>query len=239
MAKIRSALVLANWKKPVAQRVKKEVAEFLLEHSIDPDAAKADMIITIGGDGTVLHYKENYGTPYFSIGSMTSFICQADFSNWRAKLSKLLAAPSIKKDERLLLECTLNGNKLPYSLNEVCVRNPLPRVMHMHLACGAKHYAFRADGLIISTPTGSPAYCYSCGGKEMGKNDSHYQIVAISPFRRLFKPLILPDSTQCTLRVSGNERAHLFIDGQDFGTAAEGDTVRVRASKKKFVFARG
>ena len=235
MANISRAFVVANQKKSTAVRIKKEVERLLLENGIALSASSPQLIITLGGDGTVLFSKKHYGVPYFAIGSKTSFICQATFADWKGKLPRAIRSP--KHEGRLLLEAALNGKRLPLSLNEIGIRNPEPRILSIHIACGKKHYAFRADGIIFSTPTGSPAYCFSCGGKQMKRTDGSYQAVAISPFRRIFKPLILPSSRACTLRISGPERAQLFIDGQVIGTFTEKNTLRIRGSKKKFLFA--
>lgn len=234
MEKIKRAYVLANKSKPIAQQVKSRVEAFMRSRGIFISSKNPQLIVTVGGDGTVLFSKKYYGTPFFSIGSGTSFICQADFSNWRKKLSRALAKPSL--DRRLLLDCSLGGRPLPMTLNEIGIRNPEPRVISIHLQCGGRHFAFRADGVFFSTPTGSPAYAYSCGGKQMKKNSQEYQAVAISPFRRLFSPQIIGKGAACTLRISGHERAQLFIDGQPVGTFTEKNTLYVRAAKKPFLF---
>jgi len=232
--RILRALVIANEKKPIAQQVKKQAQEFLVSRGIRISSSSPQLIITVGGDGTVLFSKRYYGIPFFSIGSQTSFICQANFSDWRKKLSKALRSPRLER--RLLLEATLNSRKLPLSLNEIGIRNPEPRILSMHLQAGSRHFAFRADGVFFSTPTGSPAYCYSCGGKEMEKGEQRYQIVAIAPFRRIFKPTIIQASAACTLRISAPDKAHLFVDGQPAGIFSKGQTLRVSAAKKKFWF---
>jgi len=234
MANISRAFVVANRRKPTAVRIKKEVERFLLAKGIALSASSPQLIITVGGDGTVLFSKKHYGIPYFAIGSRTSFICQATFADWKRKLPRVLH--TLRTEKRLLLGCSINSRRLPLALNEIGIRNPEPRILSIHIAAGKKHYAFRADGIIFSTPTGSPAYCYSCGGKQMRRTDSSYQAVAISPFRRIFKPLIIPSSRACTLRISGPERAQLFIDGQVFGIFTEKNTLRIKGSKKKFLF---
>ncbi|MCX6772245.1 MAG: hypothetical protein NTV88_00540 [Candidatus Micrarchaeota archaeon] len=234
LKKITRALVVANEKKHVARQIKKEVQSFLFARGIKISPVSPQLIITVGGDGTVLFSKKHYGTSFFSIGSKTSFICQADFSDWKKKLSKALRSKQV--EQRLLLEATLNGKKLPLSLNEIGIRNPEPRILSMHLQVGSRHFAFRADGVFFSTPTGSPAYCYSCGGKEMKKSANAYQVVAIAPFRRQFKPTIIAASSQCTLRISAPDKAHLFVDGQPAGTFSEKQTLKIRGNKKKFLF---
>jgi NAD+ kinase len=233
--RITRAAVAANRKKPQTAALRREVERFLRAHGVSL-SKKPQLVITIGGDGTVLYHKKHYGTPYFAIGSNTSFICQATFASWRGKLSRVLL--HLRAEKRLMLSCSIDGKKMPLSLNEIGVRNPEPRVLSMHLAVGKKHYAFRADGLLFCTPTGSPAYCYSCGGKQMKKNGARYQAVAISPFRRTFAPLILSRGARCTLRLSGPERAQFFIDGHLFRQFTSKNTLRVWASAKPFLFAK-
>jgi len=236
MEPIKSAIVVANNNKPIALQVKKAVESFLKKRGIGIPASgrSPNLVVTVGGDGTVLFSKRFYGTPFFAIGSGTSFICQSDFSNWRTRLSSSLAKQKLEK--RLLLDCHLNGRRLPPALNEIGIRNPEPRVLSIHLQCGRRHFAFRADGVLFSTATGSPAYCYSCGGRQMARGSQDYQAVAISPFRRLFAPRIIRKGVPCTLRISGSEHAQLFIDGQPAGEFTEKNTLKIRAGKKPFLF---
>ena len=93
MQRISRALVIANEKKPIARKVKKEVRNFLLPRGIRISQSKPQLLITVGGDGTVLFPKKYYGIPFFSIGSKTSFICQSDFSNWKKKRGRCLSRP--------------------------------------------------------------------------------------------------------------------------------------------------
>jgi len=236
MAKVSKALVIANRRKKVALAVKKEVEDFLVLSGVRlcKTGEKPQLVVSVGGDGTVLFGKEHYGVPFFAIGSATSFICQSSFSNWRPRLARALSR--LRTEKRLLLECKVDGKPLPLSLNEIGIRNPSPRVLSIHLHSQGRHYAFRADGILFSTPTGSPAYCYSCGGRQMARSGKIYQAVAISPFRRLFSHRIFPANAICTLRIFGDEKAQLFIDGQPFGRFTSKNTLKVRGSGKQFLF---
>jgi len=252
--KVVRAVVFANRKKPQTAALRRDVEHFLCAHGVSPSSKKPQLVITIGGDGTVLYHKKHYGVPYFAIGSNTSFICQATFANWRDKLSRALL--HLHAEKRLMLSCSINGKRMPFSLNEIGIRNPEPRVLSLHLevdwngvqaaptgrrmARGAhsRHFAFRADGLLFCTPTGSPAYCYSCGGRQTPRGAARYQAVAISPFRRTFAPLTLPRAARCTLRLSGPERAQFFIDGHCFRPFTSKNTLRVWTSDKPFLFAK-
>jgi len=233
---VKRAIVLANRKKPQAASLKREVERFLLLRGVALSQEKPQLAITIGGDGTVLYHKRHYGVPFFAIGSRTSFICQSAFPDWKRKLARALS--NLRTEKRLMLSCSIDGRRMPFSLNEIGIRNPEPRVLSLHLASGKRHFAFRADGVLFCTPTGSPAYCYSCGGKQMKKGDARYQAVAISPFRRTFRPIALPRGARCTLRMSGPERAQFFIDGHLFRPFTSKNTLRVWAEKKPFLFAK-
>jgi len=227
------ALVLINKKKQIAKKLKSQVERFLLEKGIELSNKKPDFVVSIGGDGTVLFAKKYYGIPFFSIGSNTSFICQANFSDWKKKLEKALLQK--KLEERILLEAKLDKKVLPLALNEIGIRNPYPRLLSIYLKID-RDYVFRADGVLFCTPTGSPAYCYSCAGKQMKKNERKYQVVAISPFRRLFKPKIVNQGQKSILLISGKEKAQLFVDGQVVGYFSKEQELEVYVSKKKFLF---
>ncbi|MCX8194729.1 MAG: hypothetical protein N3G22_01300 [Candidatus Micrarchaeota archaeon] len=235
MAKIRRVAIVANEKKPIARQVKKAVAQFLVQHNIRP-AAKPQLVITVGGDGTVLFSKKYYGVPFFAIGSSTSFICQATFRDWKEKLSRAIS--SLEAERRLLLEGRIGKKRLPLALNEVGVRSREPRMVSIYLRANGKEFAFRADGIIFSTPTGSPAYCYSCGGRQMKRADSCFQAVAIAPFRRAFSPTVLGKSTVCEVMTSASKQPDVFVDGQVVGRLANGEKLTVKASKKGFYFAK-
>ncbi|MCX8174585.1 MAG: NAD(+)/NADH kinase [Candidatus Micrarchaeota archaeon] len=234
MKRISTATVIANRKKPAALKAKQEVLEFLRLRGISISQKNPQLIITLGGDGTVLFSKKHYGKPFFSVGSKTSFICQATFSDWRQKLSRAISRGRIEK--RLLLEASAGKKKLPLALNEVGIRNPQPRVLSVYLVAGGQRFAFRADGLIFSTPTGSPAYCYSCGGRQMNPKENSYQAVAIAPFRRAFEPLILSASRKSSVWIVGKEPAQIFVDGQVVGWLSQKHPLRVRVAAKKFLF---
>ncbi|MEM4554376.1 MAG: NAD(+)/NADH kinase [Candidatus Anstonellaceae archaeon] len=232
---LRRAAVISNPKKQAAKEVAKQVRQLLKACSISITKNSPQLIITVGGDGTVLFAKQYYGIPFFSIGSRTSFICQATFSDWKRKLSRTLNGFS--KEPRILLEAKIDGEDFQPALNEVGVRSTKPQLLSFQLFVGKKKYAFRADGILFSTPTGSPAYCYSCGGKQMPKESKSYQAVAICPFRRAFKPLILPPSIKCRLYLFGKHKAHFFVDGKVVRSFSQKDVLEVKVSSRRFFFA--
>lgn len=207
---LKSAVVLFNPKKKEGARIKKDVEKFLIRHGVKL-SKEGEIVIAIGGDGTIL-YNKYCGKPMFGIGSALSFLCEATMKNWKGALGKVLKGYDI--DRRVMLSAKLDGKKLPDALNEVCVRRREHRIATINLRVGGKRYRFRADGVIISTPTGSTAYAYSCGGEELPPHSKKYEIVAIAPLRRELKPLIVDEKEISDIFVEGGEYTDVIIDGQ-------------------------
>jgi NAD+ kinase len=212
MAMVESATVLFNPKKREGAGMKREVEKFLLQHGVKL-REKGEMVIAIGGDGTILYNKRYYDRPIFGIGGELSFLCQATMKNWRGRLGRVLKG--YRTDKRMMLASELDGKRLPDALNEVCIRRRMHRVLRMKLAVAGRRYALGADGVIFSTPTGSTAYAYSCGGKELQPHARRYGIAAIAPLRRGFKPLVVGENMVSRLLVEeGGENTDVIIDGQ-------------------------
>ncbi len=242
--KITSATILGNPKKPQTRRLKAEVALFLKMHGVKIVSASDAMsgsdghghiLITIGGDGTILFNKNRIHLPVFAIGSESSFLCQAIAQDWRKKLMPILQH-GYSIEFRTMLSGKLDGHILPDALNEFVIRSREHRVIRLHLKCGGKTRTFRADGLIFSTATGSRAYAYSAGGREMPPLSKSYQIVPIAPFRREFSPLTLSPSTHCTVEIEPRCRADAVSDGQFLYPITKPCRLQVFVSKNRMGF---
>ncbi|MEM3031021.1 MAG: hypothetical protein QXH27_04760 [Candidatus Micrarchaeia archaeon] len=233
--RVRTALAAANPKKPDTERIQAEVEEFLLARGVRLSRKKPDLLVTIGGDGTLLWNKEFTRTPVFGIGSPHSFLCQATAADWKPKLSALLAG--FRLERRAMLAGSLNGKRIEDALNEFVVRAAGHRVLAFELCAKGACAAFRADGLIFSTPTGSSAYAYSAGGIELPPSARCYEVVAIAPYRRAFEYAVLDDSVQSRVTVVSETPAFLAVDGQ-FVHSFEGKAVvRVWKSSRTTDFA--
>ena len=212
--KLTSVGFATNPKKPKAKVLKRKISEFLHEAGVrtrSPNAAQ--MLITIGGDGTILYNKNRYKKPIWAIGSDTSFICQSNKKRWKKELGPLVRH-GFSIEQHVMLTAKLDGKHLPDALNEVVVRSQHHRVLRIKLNVGRRTYRFSADGLIFTTPTGSTGYGYSAGGKEMRATERRYQVVPIAPYRRAFKPMIVPDTTICRVELLNRCRADAVVDGQ-------------------------
>ncbi|VVC04709.1 Bifunctional NADP phosphatase/NAD kinase [Candidatus Burarchaeum australiense] len=231
--RIKRVAIAPNPRKRWAHSLARELHAFLAERGISVTHARqhADLLITIGGDGTILHEKRHSELPIFGIGSETSFVCQARRDNWRPILSKALARPRV--DPRAQLASALNGRQLEDAMNEVFIRNSDHRVLTFDLRVNGRKFHFTADGVIFSTPTGSTAYAYSAGGFELKPSSRKFEVVALAPYRRAFKPLVVREGARCKLIVRTKQPAIAVIDGQFCHVLKPGvNTLVVKKSKR-------
>ncbi len=214
--KIKRVTIAPNPRKRWAHRLARELHTFLKKRGITVTHVRssADLLITIGGDGTILHEKKHCEIPIFGIGSETSFVCQAQQHNWKQRLSKALKRPRL--DSRTQLASWLNGKRLQDAMNEVFIRNSDYRVLAFDLRTNGKKFHFTADGVIFSTPTGSTAYAYSAGGAELKPHVRKYEIVGLAPYRRGFKPLVVNDHTESRLIVHTSQPAIARLESGNY-----------------------
>ena len=225
-----------NPRKPDAKSLRRQISRFLRDAGVRiRSPARAQMLITIGGDGTILYNKNRYQRPIWAIGSDTSFICQSNRKRWKKELEPLVRR-GFSVEKRFMLSATLNGKRLPDALNEVVVRSQHHRVLRIKLRVGRKMFRFSADGIIFAAPTGSTGYAYSAGGKEMRATDGRYQIVPIAPYRRMFRPVIVPPSAVCRVELIGRCRADAVVDGQMHQPIRKGSRLVVRKAKRSLEY---
>ncbi|MCL6088922.1 MAG: hypothetical protein M1530_02020 [Candidatus Marsarchaeota archaeon] len=236
--RLKRVAFASNPLKAHARRLRGRMGAYLRQVGVQVvSPRRAQVLITIGGDGTILYNKNRYRRAVWAIGSDTSFICQSNKKRWRKDLEPLVLG-GFRTEKRLMLAATLNGKSLPDALNEVVVRSQYHRVLELQLSVGRRRIFFMADGLIFSTPTGSSAYAYSAGGREMERAARRYQVVPIAPYRRLFKPMVLGEHEVCRVRVVGTAKADAVVDGQMHRPIRGGSELVVRAARRDFEFVR-
>jgi NAD+ kinase len=234
--KLKSFAILKNNSKPWTGIVAKKIIEFLKKANIKQTNPKsAQIIITIGGDGTLLYYKNFYKKPFLAIGTKKSWLAAATDQNYISYLKRILKK-GFFLEKRAMISWFLNSKKMPDCLNELTIRNKEHRIVEFELKIKNKTYKFLGDGVIFSSPTGSTAYAYSCGGKELSPTSSKYEIVPIAPYRRKFKPLVLSKSTKSKLLIKTTCQTDAVVDGQIEYPLKNNTLIYVQLSKKYFEF---
>ena len=178
-----------------------------------------DLMITIGGDGTLLRsitFVRDLGIPIIGINTgRLGFLATLNQELLNVELKKILKG-EFKIEERSLLEVRVNNNDdfsdFNFALNEVSVgrKNTTSMIEIKTTLNGEYLNTYWADGLIVSTPTGSTGYSLSCGGQIMTPSSQTFSITPIAPHNLNARPLVISDEIKIELSVEGREETHLL-----------------------------
>ena len=186
-----------------------------------------DLLVSIGGDGTFLRtieYVRDLNIPVMGINTGNlGFLATIKKENLDQAVEKIYNK-KFKVENRSVIkvnseEIGLPKNLFPYALNEISVvRKDTTSMINIKTSLDGNHLnSYWADGLIISTPTGSTGYSLSCGGPVISPSSSSLVITPISPHNLNARPLVISDETKIELSVSGREEKHLLsIDSNIF-----------------------
>jgi NAD+ kinase len=181
--------------------------------------ASFDMLISIGGDGTILRAAtlvRDSGVPILGINAgRLGFLATVQKDNLDSFLQLVIDKKfSISKRTLLSLDCSSENeaiNQINFAMNEITVsRKDTTSMITIETYLNDEFLnSYWADGLIISTPTGSTGYSMSCGGPILTPNVKSLVITPIAPHNLNARPLVIPDETEIKLRVSGRENQYL------------------------------
>ena len=207
-------------------------------------ARSADLILVLGGDGTMIATSRTIGdvevpvigVNYGGLGYLAEFRIEEMFS----ALESILAG-NYELESRLMLEVELRrGDELITHnrvLNDAVVnKSALARIIEIETYLNDQFVnSFRADGLIVSTPTGSTAYNLSAGGPIIYPSMNAVVITPICPFTLSNRPIVVPDDSVIEVRLmTKNEEVALTLDGQVGFPLQVGDRLSIRKSKTTF-----
>ncbi|MBF00314.1 NAD kinase [Flavobacterium coralii] len=197
-----------------------------------------NMFISIGGDGTMLRaatYVRDKNIPILGINAGRLGFLATVQQEHIEDLLPLIFEGKYKISSRTLLTLDYDGKDktledLDYALNEVTVSRKDTTSMITIETCLNGDYlnSYWADGLIISTPTGSTGYSLSCGGPILTPEVNSLVITPIAPHNLNARPLVIPDDTFIELKVSSREEQHLVsLDSRIISIDVE-TTLRIR-----------
>lgn len=193
------------------------------ENTFDGDDFQADVVMSIGGDGTFLkaasHVKgKNIPIVGLNMGRL-GFLADLDTEHLDAMLDKLIEG-NYHVEERAVLALETQGTQLhlcPFALNEIAILKHDISSMISIRTCINNDYlvTYQSDGLIISTPTGSTAYALSVGGPIMVPGSGILALSPVAPHSLNIRPIVMRDDVTITLDVESRSRDFLIaIDGQ-------------------------
>lgn len=203
----------------------------------------ADLLMVVGGDGTLLSVARLPGSDNVPILAVNlgglGFLTEIRVEEVNRVLEKVFAG-NFTIDRRMMLEITLSRSgggprTIFQSLNDVVVnKGAVARMIDLDTFINESYLSkFQADGLIICTPTGSTGYSLSAGGPIIHPSLNLISITPICPHTLTHRPIILTDDSviKVTLR-SRNEDVFLTIDGQVGVRMEEADSIEVCRSQK-------
>lgn len=206
--------------------------------------SKADLIVVLGGDGTMISTARLtgrrevlvLGINYGSLGYLTEFRIEEMFP----ALENILKG-EYETDRRVMLDVEhwredkkLAGGRV---LNDVVInKSALARIIELEVELNNLYVnSFRADGLIVATPTGSTAYNLSAGGPIVYPSMNALVLTPICPFTMTNRPIVVPDKDEIVMKLkSETEGVILTLDGQIGFSIAPDDKVLIRKSSTNF-----
>jgi NAD+ kinase len=203
--------------------------------------ADVDLLVVLGGDGTLLYAARTlgrYGVPILGVNmGGLGFMTELSLDESRPALENVLKG-DYTAEPRMMLSITVerNGNAVTEHtvLNDAVInRGVLARILELNVTVDNTSLTlYRADGLIISTPTGSTAYNLAAGGPIVHPTHDSIILTPICPFTLTNRPLLLPPTSEITVSVGpGASDVFLSSDGQVNCPLAPGDRIRVRRSE--------
>lgn len=204
----------------------------------------ADLIVVLGGDGTIISAARLVGdkeTPvlgvnYGGLGYLTEFRIEEMYPAMESIIAgDYVTEPRVMLDVELWrAEKKMAGGRV---LNDAVINKAiLARIIGIEVSLNGQFVnTFRADGLIVGTPTGSTAYNLSAGGPIIYPSANAVVITPICPFTLTNRPLVVPDDAEIELKLGiDSDGVMLTLDGQVGHKMQIGDCVRIRKSKTQF-----
>lgn len=196
----------------------------------------ADVIISFGGDGTMLTAARiliNTSIPVMGVNvGKLGFLAEFSVEHLDESLQNLMDG-KYRVIDRAVFETVLD-DEIIYGLNDFVVEKRYSsRIITIGVYANDHHIGdYRADGVILTTPTGSTAYNLSCGGPVIAPTTEVMCITPISPHMMTLRPLVIPDSNEVKMIInSPTGEASLVADGQIERIVKSGFTIKIYKSE--------
>ncbi len=210
-------------------------------YSLEEINNEAEIVITIGGDGTILRALEKVEKPIFAINSGgMGFLTEIESKYAMSGLEKLLDG-NYNVEERAKLKVMVDNNRLPDATNEVTVQTPrIAKIMYLKIFIDDELIeAFGADGIIVATPTGSTSYALSAGGPILDPTVDAMVIAPLAPFKLSARPWVVPLKKKVGIKLlAKSKESKIVIDGESPQSVTPESNIIITGSEKKARFVR-
>lgn len=211
------------------------------------DIAKSvDLIVTVGGDGTILHaanLSHDFNIPLLGINrGQLGFLADLKPEEMKPNILSILNG-NYSEEMRMMLRVEIiksnHENIEDRALNDIVLqRSETGRMLNFTTSVSNQYVSNHSgDGIIIATPTGSTAYSMSCGGPIIDPSLDCYVMVPICPHTLSDRPLVLPDniSIEIELQQNNKNKSEVTIDGRSICEFSKSDKLIITKSKKKTI----
>jgi NAD+ kinase len=245
--KVNKAGVITKIDDPGAVRYGQTLIKWLEERNITTELNRIepglDILIILGGDGTLLHVAEkaaHYSIPVIGINlGNLGFLTELTKDESKAALEEILSG-SVTMEKRQMLKARRIRDEIKsnyiFALNDVVInKNTLDQLLLLSTSANGNHITtYKADGLIFSTPTGSTAYNLSAGGPLVHPGLATILVTPICPFMLSSRPIILPPDRIITSQFLAGQHdrsAQIIIDGQVSWDMLPGDILEIQTAE--------
>ncbi len=246
--KIKKAGIILKRGSSKPRKIAKELITWLADKGIDTvvDSVDKDLdiLIILGGDGTLLHVADKasrYEIPVMGINLGGLGFLTAVAAKKRFEALELLLAGKMLIEKRILLKTKLLGGSKSstknylYALNDIVIsKGDIDQIIKMSTWADQEFITtYKADGLIFSTPTGSTAYNLSSGGPIVQPGLNCILVTPICPFMLESRPVLLsPDVTLVTQLAGKADNVKVIVDGRFAWNMVENSQLEVKTAKK-------
>lgn len=196
------------------------------------DDGVAEMVLAVGGDGTMLSavaaaVEADVPVLGFNLGTI-GFLTAAEPDNV-VKVVERLVHGDYGVEERLTVSATIGGVTTT-GVNDVVVEKvDSQRLIELGVAIdGVDFVNYRADGLIVATPTGSTAYSFSAGGPLVAPSIKAFVLTPVAAHSLFSRSLVIPDEQEIVITVRRDRSVKVSVDKTNLGQVHEGDEVVIR-----------
>ncbi len=199
-----------------------------------------EFIVTIGGDGTILRAFQRSNAKLLGINAgVMGFLTEVSMDDIETALARVLSN-DYRMDERIKLKVLKDGERLFDCLNEVVFHTAQVAKMRHFKICidGSVADNYRADGLMVATPTGSTSYAMSAGGPIIDPRVEAMVMVPIAPFKLSGRPLVVPATSTIEITLEKPKECHVVLDGQVVVTVGGSERMEITESENKARFIR-
>jgi NAD+ kinase len=217
----------------------KALADRLGVPGMSLEEARADLAVVVGGDGSVLYTIQGLERQIPVLGinwGEVGFLAELEPGEATGFLEGLQEGFRVEK--RMRIGISLDGNRLGEALNEAVIVTSRPAKM-LRFAVevdGILAERFRADGMLVSTPTGSTAYAMSAGGPIMDPRIEGLLLVPLAPYMLSSRPIVIAGDRVLRITLESEKPAKLVLDGQMTRELAIGAVLTVRRSESPALF---